>query len=288
MASEKFLTSQQTRVRAVPECAHVQLDGAKAAVRSIHWSQQPNDIQWSDDAEMLDRGPARSHARRAYLRLRDTERILLTVLPLLSDTQLASALEQDNDRTRDAPLSNPNATAHDLSFWDSFPLDTPHDIRRWELECRKPITAEQVATPTTRTEPSQHSDLPSRCSLQPPYEWPAGEGVHFPPTEDIGDPHEPQSPTQDGADIGQNETVLSWTSGLHTTRSHGDSWTTESAAGVLQSLASGGSFREQLGEDRPTVDQTASRTMDRPGSFEARSSQHGASEDDGECSDLFW
>lgn len=89
------------------------------------------------------RGPAKGYIEGLEHRLHDAETLLLQLLPLVNSDQLTSAAANATaTQTRDSP-DHTNARSSPpilnkktgIDYWESFPLDTVSNIRRWQADC---------------------------------------------------------------------------------------------------------------------------------------------------------
>ena len=127
--------------------------------------------------EQKKRGPSKGYIEALENRLHETEQLLLQLLPVVSDEQLAAAndglvkLEIDNNEMAGTslqafqpaapPLLNNNTS---VEYWDSYPLDSFHNARRWQQSCMyeasqaRQITASRQRSPTHRHSSARGTD----------------------------------------------------------------------------------------------------------------------------------
>ncbi|KAJ9604768.1 hypothetical protein H2200_010882 [Cladophialophora chaetospira] len=102
-----------------------------------------------------DRGPAKGYIEGLEHRLHEAESLLLALLPLVSTEQLKCATDSLFEgpststnvpglKTRDSQSPGPLALRSSppvlnkktgIDYWESFPLDTVHNIRKWQEDC---------------------------------------------------------------------------------------------------------------------------------------------------------
>lgn len=96
------------------------------------------------DSLTTTRGPAKGYIEGLEHRLHDAESLLLQVLPFISQTQLRAAtaslsidrISETEDPSADKRASPPPLNKKTgIDYWDSFPLDTVDNIRRWQNDC---------------------------------------------------------------------------------------------------------------------------------------------------------
>ncbi|SMQ51668.1 unnamed protein product [Zymoseptoria tritici ST99CH_3D1] len=82
---------------------------------------------WSDQKK---RGPAKDYLRSLQDRLQETERLLLSLLPQVSNEQLVATLHND---TGHGPSHQAWATSlSGPEYWSKHPLNRPDTIREWQ------------------------------------------------------------------------------------------------------------------------------------------------------------
>lgn len=101
------------------------------------------------------RGPAKGYIEGLEHRLHEAESLLLALLPIISTEQLKCAADSLVEgpsttisipglKTRDSQSPGPHATRSSppvlnkktgIDYWESFPLDTVENIRRWQEDC---------------------------------------------------------------------------------------------------------------------------------------------------------
>lgn len=126
-----------------------------------------------DNHELTEsRGPEKGYIEALELRLRDTENLLLQLLPQVSDDQLSTSFVR-NPSTEDGnsrePLSGLFArpAKRGTEYWKKFPLDTVQNVRDWQYDCLKneqycstskgAVLESRMATPSTGTFESRSS-----------------------------------------------------------------------------------------------------------------------------------
>jgi hypothetical protein len=100
------------------------------------------------------RGPAKGYIEGLEHRLHEAESLLLALLPIISTEQLKCATDTLADgpstinipglKTRDSQSPGPHAMRSSppvlnkktgIDYWESFPLDTVENIRKWQDDC---------------------------------------------------------------------------------------------------------------------------------------------------------
>jgi hypothetical protein len=84
------------------------------------------------------RGPAKGYIEGLEHRLRETESLLLQLLPAIAEDYLeAVTTDHEESPSRSTPtLRRPmlnNKTG--IEYWEQYPLDSPENIRRWQQDC---------------------------------------------------------------------------------------------------------------------------------------------------------
>lgn len=104
--------------------------------------------------EQRKRGPAKGYIEGLEHRLHEAESLLLALLPLVTSDQLNCATDSRNSsssttnimgpKSRDSQSPSPrNARSSPpvlnkktgIEYWESFPLDTAENIRKWQEDC---------------------------------------------------------------------------------------------------------------------------------------------------------
>ncbi|KIV93115.1 hypothetical protein, variant [Exophiala mesophila] len=102
--------------------------------------------------EQRKRGPAKGYIEGLEHRLHEAESLLLALLPLVTAAQLDNATESLNltdaagvgQASRDSTSPSPRNVRSSppvlnkktgIDYWESFPLDTVENIRRWQQDC---------------------------------------------------------------------------------------------------------------------------------------------------------
>ncbi|KIW92794.1 uncharacterized protein Z519_06643 [Cladophialophora bantiana CBS 173.52] len=102
------------------------------------------------------RGPAKGYIEGLEHRLHEAESLLLALLPIISTEQLKCATDSLSSspsttnlnilglKTRDSPSPGPHPLRSSppvlnkktgIEYWESFPLDTVENIRKWQEDC---------------------------------------------------------------------------------------------------------------------------------------------------------
>ncbi|KIX99361.1 uncharacterized protein Z520_04937 [Fonsecaea multimorphosa CBS 102226] len=101
------------------------------------------------------RGPAKGYIEGLEHRLHEAESLLLALLPIISTEQLKCATDSLSAspstnlnilglKTRDSPSPGPHTMRSSppvlnkktgIEYWESFPLDTVDNIRKWQEDC---------------------------------------------------------------------------------------------------------------------------------------------------------
>ncbi|EXJ69788.1 uncharacterized protein A1O5_06859 [Cladophialophora psammophila CBS 110553] len=103
-----------------------------------------------------EKGPAKGYIEGLEHRLHEAESLLLALLPIISTEQLKCATDSLSSspsttnlnilglKTRDSPSPGPHAMRSSppvlnkktgIEYWESFPLDTVENIRKWQEDC---------------------------------------------------------------------------------------------------------------------------------------------------------
>lgn len=136
------------------------------------------DCTWPEQRK---RGPAKGYIEALESRLHSAESLLLSILPLISDNVVERAVnvvhhENDEDaeglqeRRSSPPLLNKKTG---LDYWESFPLDTKKNIRKWQFHCE--ASSGGNAQYTTRD-----SSAVSRTKFRSPSNSPRSGGIASP------------------------------------------------------------------------------------------------------------
>ncbi|KAE8374045.1 hypothetical protein BDV26DRAFT_52934 [Aspergillus bertholletiae] len=121
-----------------------------------------------DWPEQLKRGPAKGYIESLEHRLHETETVLLKVLSRISDTQLSTSINQDEQhRTRSSIGDSlyspfPRLGKRGADYWKRFPLDTAHNVREWQYDClshRRSAPVNQDLDPSSPGSPDNNSTL---------------------------------------------------------------------------------------------------------------------------------
>ena len=87
---------------------------------------------------LLYRGPAKGYIEGLEHRLRETESLLLQLLPAVTEDYL-EAVTTDHEGSPPRSITTPrrpilnNKTG--VEYWEQYPLDSPENIRRWQQDC---------------------------------------------------------------------------------------------------------------------------------------------------------
>ena len=93
--------------------------------------------------EQRKRGPAKGYIEGLEHRLHEAETLLLQLLPIVTPDQLSVATAALTAASmRDSPERNTGRSSPPvlnkktgIDYWESFPLDTVDNIRRWQADC---------------------------------------------------------------------------------------------------------------------------------------------------------
>lgn len=116
------------------------------------------------------RGPAKNYLQKLQYRLRETESVLISILPHITDTQLDSAMAVIREHRNNANSTSLRSMKMDLDYWDSYSLKSPSEIRRWESDQRTRIGISQT---------SMDESLRIPCSMAPAQPISSLEGQIF-------------------------------------------------------------------------------------------------------------
>jgi hypothetical protein len=83
-------------------------------------------------------GPARGYIEGLEHRLRETESLLLQILPVVPEDYL-EAVTTDRKGSPDRSITTPRRpmlnNKTNVEYWEQFPLDSNENIRRWQQDC---------------------------------------------------------------------------------------------------------------------------------------------------------
>lgn len=117
------------------------------------------------------RGPAKGYIEGLEHRLHEAESLLLALLPVVTSSQLACAADTLNSsspltnvgalKTRDSQSPGPRNVRSSppvlnkktgIDYWESFPLDSAENIRRWQEDCATHSTSQHQSSFRTSSE----------------------------------------------------------------------------------------------------------------------------------------
>jgi hypothetical protein len=103
------------------------------------------------------RGPAKGYIEGLEHRLRETESLLLQLLPAVAEDYLeAVTADHDGSPSRNTttarrPFLN-NKTG--IEYWEQYPLDSPENIRRWQQDCSEGRSSYRNTAQSSQERPS--------------------------------------------------------------------------------------------------------------------------------------
>ncbi|ETI24211.1 hypothetical protein G647_03580 [Cladophialophora carrionii CBS 160.54] len=142
-----------------------------------------------------DRGPAKGYIEGLEHRLHEAESLLLALLPIISIEQLKCATDSLADgpstinipglKTRDSQSPGPHALRTSppvlnkktgIDYWESFPLDTVENIRKWQNDCAAHSGAANGQTQSLRNsidDSQSHTNILAALNHGPSHSRPA-------------------------------------------------------------------------------------------------------------------
>jgi hypothetical protein len=111
---------------------------------------------------LLYRGPAKGYIEGLEHRLRETESLLLQLLPAVTEDYLEAVITDHegsparSTTTLRRPILN-NKTG--VEYWEQYPLDSPESIRRWQQDCSEGRSYRSSARSSQERLPSANLDM---------------------------------------------------------------------------------------------------------------------------------